>query len=524
MRKFLLCSTVIAMFGGVSATDNCLLPEVVDKDSDLMTNFPADVPVLQAGTLEYDAHLYDLICTGNCNLVKKDNMPPDVLHMDKVPSFVEVCKEGENIGEIVFTEPKPMGTVSLPAGHDAYVTISLQKVRSAFEQTNAGKEAVKYVALGVRVQGINHYTSVLRMPLDADDANAADKNVPSVCFHMGTGNVVELVPLLSATDMSGDDGYTVVEPGAVANRWAFLNDTNPMAFNFDSVFRAEVVCSDTVSVDTTNWEDLKWGLGPIYASYSFFYTNGIFWGIQQGFLGISDHATWEIIIEHDFPANRIIYSTSHKKYIAISSVGECYVSEDGKFWNSGEISSIPVVQETIRCAVDLGGKIIVMSIKGNLWMLENSKTTWDSYGQKLADLAFVSQPPDPIYDHLRYVNHLSYGAGVLIAATSNGYISISEDGGNNWSYPEEKLKNLNKENNDNYVTALAFGEGKFLAVDYHSCATLASTDGGKTWHDDDNINIGTGRAIKHLIYGDDAFYAADSGYVYRSPIVDLTNK
>lgn len=522
MRKFLLCSTVIALFGGVSATDNSLLPEVTNENSDLMANFPTDVPTLQAGTLKYDSHLYDLICTGNCNLVKKDNMPPDVLHMDKVPSFVEVCKEGTDVGQIVFTEPKPMGTVSLPSGHDAYVTISLQKIRSAFEQTNAGKEAVKYVALGVRVQGIKHYTSVLRVPLDADDANAAAKNVPSVCFHMGTGNVVELVPLLSATDMSGDDGYTVVEPGAVANRWAFLSGTNPTAFNFDSVFRANVECLETVS---TLWE-YQWGGEFAHSIHTFECINGAFFsGITGGsaypFLLLAENQTKWITTNSPLYTWFVFHSKLLGKYVGITREGNICESDSGDQWEDAtEIGAIPLdAGKEIRCMADLGEKVIVSTKDGYLYSLSKDAVTWIQLNENLTNLYNAASNSD--------VAHLRYGNEVLIATTENGWISIGDKTGGNWSSPIQ-LADVGG-NVFGSIADIAFGNEEFWVVNPDG-ALLVSTDKGKNWHKNGEIDITN---IGGLTYGYGAFYVMNiitetggSKYtnVYRSQAkpIDLT--
>lgn len=240
MRNWVLLSSFVFagyVFGTNTAEKSLIM---VSNEGDPM-NTPKNSYTVSASTLEEGEKLFDLICVGECDF-KKGTQPIGICgDKDNYPMLIEVGKDGDSTinGQIIFKKLSSIWTISMPAGHQAYVTVAINGIKGKYD------EIAKYCALKIQKNeetdaGENR---ILRLPVEEDTSNA------SVDMLMESGTVVELIPVFSKSDMRSG-GYELVEIGKpVVDECNFITE-NTDSFNFGTVFRVCVTCRKTAPSET----------------------------------------------------------------------------------------------------------------------------------------------------------------------------------------------------------------------------------------------------------------------------------
>lgn len=196
------------------------------------TEFPVfpDHGTVREGTFNINKRYMDLVCTGEAG-VQAYPLNAIIKGVSSIPNLIEI----DDSKTIVFRTPSPMGTLTLPRGYTAYVTIKLRNIVGKFTNN------MKHLALGIREENSPTYLSKLCIPVDGE----SKRNTPSIRLHMSWKNVIEFVPLFSVTDMSQGE-YTAPTPGKSIDSYeALAGQTTETTFDFGSVYRVSIQCLKT---------------------------------------------------------------------------------------------------------------------------------------------------------------------------------------------------------------------------------------------------------------------------------------
>lgn len=447
-------------------------------------------PVIQAGTLLETNQLYDLICTGNCNFEANGHLQFNVSYADRIPSLVTVGKTGGSKGKIVFDKPRPMATITLPGGHESYITISLEKL-----QGKSYADAAKYLALGVREKGSEDFIDILYMP--SDDKT---KNNPMICLQMAYYNIVELVPLVIENDMSADNAaHTPVAEGREVIGWGSIEEAT-RAFDFGTTFRVNIEEAEYAPMSDEPWVKMRGLFSPGATPY-FCCANGLYLGHHGSAEEIKAY-TNSTFSNIDKTAIFLVFFKG--KYMAYKGFNNspCSTSSDGVNWDDGSIAgSFSAFYKDGMCAsitcATLENKLISVN-KDGTFTASDDGITWNSYGSPL-NFEELENPGKAC--------SLCYGNKKLVAFTTEGYVFVSDNEGNNWDKQDltQDLKDFR---------FLAFGNGKFLAANKNE-KLFSSTD-GKKWKDAGEIRPQEGYCCYGLGYDGNAFVAFLPSDVYRA--------
>lgn len=181
-----------------------------------MTAIP-DTGTWYNGPLNTDSQQYDVLVSARGNIVTEENPKVDLIsEAYETPDFFR----GED-KKIFVAEPKPMGVIKPPKGHDrACLKVNLQTINGKGE--GEFTEIERHVCLGMRYKGESEYLDIIH-----------SGKLRSELLELTAGTeTVEFVPLLSSSSGS----YTAIEPGT---EYPISGSDYPAgsAFNFGSVFR-----------------------------------------------------------------------------------------------------------------------------------------------------------------------------------------------------------------------------------------------------------------------------------------------
>lgn len=222
LRSIVLYSSIGFVFS------SCVLATNLAENQELMTPVtgnvelpePIDSDEIQAVQINSKTRYFDFFCTGKGRIQKLEL----IVTKNDTPTFTKL---GKNM-VAVFAKPTPMGTVRMPEGYQGYINIELGAVKGKFEDHE------KHLCLGVKKQGENSYISQLYKPSHlSTSVYATDKDI------------VELVPLLSKTDIESE-GYTAVEEDEPVSNYF---DEIPSSFDFGSVYRVGISYGNEKGLD-----------------------------------------------------------------------------------------------------------------------------------------------------------------------------------------------------------------------------------------------------------------------------------
>lgn len=215
----------------------------------------SQVPRMRAcvgGQLKMSKRYADLVCAGEYKTRQSSELNLIVEGSNKDSNLFEL----NDTGDLVFAKPIPMCTIRMPDGRNGWVKIILGNVRN-----NQCDTYPNYISLGIKKQGEVDYIDRLYI--------AGIKQHTSTYIELLDKEVVELVPLLSNTDIS-TEGYTPVVTGSeVYGHKAIKNKVNWI--NFGSIFRIQT------KLEKNPWiQDQQCGLANI--------SNGDW--INRGMIGV----------------------------------------------------------------------------------------------------------------------------------------------------------------------------------------------------------------------------------------------
>lgn len=232
---FLLFSFAFAgsLFGTKTAEKSLIM---VVNDTDTL-NTPKDSYTISASNLAEGEKLFDLICVGKCDLKSGEKSIGICGDKDNFPMLIEVGKD-ENVdsainGQIIFKKLSSIWTITMPAGHQAYVTVGIEGIKGKYT------EMAEYAALKIQKNGETDASKNKILCLPPENVTADS----SVNMLMESEDVVELIPVFNKSAISGES-YDLAEAGGLVNQCNFITD-NTDTFDFGTVFRVSVNCSKT---------------------------------------------------------------------------------------------------------------------------------------------------------------------------------------------------------------------------------------------------------------------------------------
>lgn len=183
-------------------------------EASAITKVP-DTGTWRSGSLNTVSRYFDISCSGSCKLGSiNQKLKLDFCSSDKIPDFFTKNNEGK----IVFAESKAMTTITSPKGHDVWLKIDLVKINGQFSN------AEKHVCLGIKKRSEDEYYDILHMSNKSRYVDAMD------------GDPVELVPLLSSTDISSKLTLATPTEEVVPANFGISGDS----FDFGSVYRVNI--------------------------------------------------------------------------------------------------------------------------------------------------------------------------------------------------------------------------------------------------------------------------------------------
>lgn len=447
----------------------------VSDESRPLSNAPAVDPVCAGSINEAKPRYFDLLCTGRCDLIDR------VLNLtmtpaDKVPSFVKggTVLDGDAVKNIiVYAEPAPMGTIEVPAGRNGWVKVELKDQRGAFESYK------DHILLQVRKQGSDQSVNLY---------NAGESNNHTVEYiEAEEGDVVELVPILSAAAIGTGGTHTPVTPNNEVDLTAFGGGESLQEFNFTSVYRVDV---DFVQRDTSGvarWmEKVELGQGrdEIYSVNNSYHSHGD-WTFG---VGPTNDTDGESVIF----AGRYTYNAGHYEgFYSFDGVNWSYYS--GSILSSGMSSGCLLIyggdrwcaltvntfstyevtagfERTVNVNVDFSATALAysnamfMAVSENgIYTLKDGSNDWQGpiAGSPSASKAFLC------YGNDRWI------LGKSDEGSVSGYFSI--DNGESWKTLDDSLKAVSA--GGNISSSCSYAQGEFYSVVNGSGYLIKSTDG-----------------------------------------------
>lgn len=385
MRKFLLYSAILTC-GSVFATSTpvnrgdgpCFEITENGEGGTAPTEVPS-VTAWQSGQLETKARIFDLVVTGNCDLSEGAKLK--ISAASKRPDLFITSGP-----DIVFAEPQPMTTVTMPKGSNASVIVTLESIRDKYSDRASVSDDVAraedYLCLGIR-KG-NEIINTLYIA-------GEDKTHASGKINMNSEESVELVPLLSTKKLS--TGCEIAQTGAVVSTaLAALGNT----FDFSSVYRVHVAASNAADIvkwvenlsfvceseftDKSNWTLMGVGAvkdkdGKIAKDMMF----ACYWGDNDCGVYSEDGVHW---IKHTGTVPVLRYNQDYCEsacgdgtWCAINGSGECQIcSKPGEVWSdvpgiNGSISALFYSNGIFVTIVweESGYKIYTLDIRDGVW-------------------------------------------------------------------------------------------------------------------------------------------------------------
>lgn len=226
-----------------------------------VTLVPASAPWVE-GTLRADPRHLDLICQGQGEFMESNVLDLNAKPAMEIPDLFAL----DNDGNLIFAEPKPMGTIGVPKGYQPmWGKISLTAVKS-----KENEDARRFLCLGIKPT--NSVDCVDQLYKTDND----DSSHPAEYVALSDENNISLVPLLSTTDLSGEGRkYTPAEVGSKVSDCPSFPHTSKI--NFSSVYRLNIggytnclwekntlAIPGTDSNKNINWTNFgRLGIGPV---------------------------------------------------------------------------------------------------------------------------------------------------------------------------------------------------------------------------------------------------------------------
>lgn len=400
--------------------------EITESD-----NLPTQVPntqALVAGTLDTtDVRTFDLVVTGNCK-VGGDTVGLDVVPGEKRPDLFTLDN-----GVIKFADPQRLGTFTMPRGHEATVTISLEEIRDkeSGKTTPATdiKRAEDYLCLGIRQK--EKPTQIIYKSGNASTATAS--------IDLKGGEKFELVPLVSTTDVSETNTCTAVEQKSDVPA-GFITGN---AIDFSAVYRVNISMEEKTGIDqsipkTAVWQKPTRILNEITAAF------------QYNHCGVGK-------------INGKIQLLEREKG------GGLIVSEDGINWNKLDSNFADIEPDGKDCIFAHGN--------GQWWGA--------SLFSSVCSLFFS---PDGIHWELtdQTINRISsmdFGKDRFMITTGDGEVYTLLKGETEWHQPqEENLRTV-----DSSYSRVIYGNGRWVCVrDGHSTIAYDTGDEKSGWREIEN--------------------------------------
>lgn len=387
-----------------------------------LSNAPATEPVCAGAFAENNSRFFDLLCTGRCDLFNR------VLNLtmtpaDKVPSFVKVGSvtgEGNAMKDaVVYAEPTPMGTIEVPTGRNGWVKVELKDQLGAFGSYK------DHILLQLRKQGSDQSVNLY---------NAGESNKHTVEYiEAEEGDVVELVPILSATAIDTDGAHTPVTPNNEVDLNAFGGGESLQEFNFTSVYRVDV---DFVQRDMSGVA--RWVENVVFTA-------------EEG--AVTPDKDWQFAIGP-------MKNTNGKAVVFSSHEGQSSYSYDGIKW--------------LKCTE--WNENGLFAYGGGRWCNVNAGIS------KICTISEDSWQPITTPASFSAVS-LSYGNGTFMAINGNGIYTLKDDS-NNWQGPIAGSPSSLR-------AFLCYGNDRWIVVDIPNGENVScyfSTDNGENWNTlDDNL-------------------------------------